>query len=281
MRALSLAAAGLLIAAAPARDAPGLLTATELDPARVLPPPPATSSPQGQAELVELRTMLATTTPAERDAAAALGKFKDVSLFAGAVPGLDLASLPATARLFDMVRTTEKDVVDRGKDEFKRPRPWIVDPAITPCSRGDDPLSSYPSGHATMAYSFAGVLARLIPARAPRDPRPRRRIRADAADLRPAFPQRRDRGPGTWDAGRRTADDDAALHRGVRRCPCRTRESTHSLDRTDAPIGGRTSSTSACRAGCAAVRRASRRDRCRLRQRTVDRSPNRPPSSAR
>ncbi|MEO5495002.1 MAG: phosphatase PAP2 family protein [Sphingomonas sp.] len=144
-----------------------MLSQVDLDPVLVLPPPPATASPQGQAELVELRTMLAATPRAARDAAAALGKIKDVSLFAAAVPGLDPARLPATARLFELVRATEKAVVDRGKDEFRRPRPWIVDPAITPCSRVDDPLSSYPSGHATIAYAMAGVLARLIPARAP------------------------------------------------------------------------------------------------------------------
>ena len=166
MRALSLIAGVLLVAAAPAKDAPGLLSAADVDPAKVLPPPPATASPQGQAELVELRTMLTTMSAADRDAAAALGKVKDVSLFGPVVPGLDPAKLPATTRLFEMVRATEKAIVDRGKDEFKRPRPWIVDSAITPCSRGDDPLSSYPSGHATMAYSMAGVLARLLPARA-------------------------------------------------------------------------------------------------------------------
>ena len=172
MRLIFPAAALLLLSSAavaiPGKGGPAsLLSAADLDPVLVLPPPPATASPQGQAELVELRTMLATTPPADRDAAAALGKIKDAALFAGAVPGLDLAKVPATARLFEMVRATEKDVADRGKDEFKRPRPWIVDPAITPCSRGDEPLSSYPSGHATMAYSFAGVLVRLIPASAP------------------------------------------------------------------------------------------------------------------
>ena len=167
MRTLFLASVIPLVAAASGSDKPGLLSAADLDPVLVLPPPPSSSSPQGQSELVELRAMLTTTTPAQRDAAATLGKIKDVSLFASAVPGFDPQRLPATARLFDMVRATEKAVVDRGKDEFKRQRPWIVDPAIVPCTRGDDPLSSYPSGHATMAYAMAGVLARLIPARAP------------------------------------------------------------------------------------------------------------------
>ena len=74
--------------------------------------------------------------------------------------------LPATSHLFDLVRATEKDVVDRGKAEFQRPRPWIADPTLASCSRSDDPLSSYPSGHTTMAFSMAGVLARLVPNRA-------------------------------------------------------------------------------------------------------------------
>jgi acid phosphatase (class A) len=66
----------------------------------------------------------------------------------------------------EAVRETEKDAANRGKAAFRRPRPWIVDPALKTCSRDDDPLSSYPSGHTTMAYSMGAVLARLIPAKA-------------------------------------------------------------------------------------------------------------------
>ncbi|KQM21620.1 hypothetical protein ASE49_14375 [Novosphingobium sp. Leaf2] len=65
-----------------------------------------------------------------------------------------------------MTRATEKALVDRGKAEFRRRRPYAVDPALRSCERNDDPLSSYPSGHASMAFSMGEVLARLVPAKA-------------------------------------------------------------------------------------------------------------------
>lgn len=155
-------AAAMLIAAAPGEPAP-LLSEADLDPALVLPPPPAPDSSQARAELAELHAAQSMRTPAERAAAKAEGDIKDASFMADAIgPGFDLSKLPATARLFELVRATEKDVVDRGKAEFKRPRPWIIDPGITPCSVSE-PLSSYPSGHATFAFSMAAVMARLIP----------------------------------------------------------------------------------------------------------------------
>lgn len=156
----------LLIAAAPATEPVGLLDPTDLDPVRVLPPPPAAASAQAIAELAELHAAEA-RSPADEADAIADGERKTVALFADAVgPRFDLARLPATARLFDLVRASEKAVVDRAKDAFKRPRPWIVDPSVKTCARGDAPFSSYPSGHATFAYAMAGVLARLVPDRA-------------------------------------------------------------------------------------------------------------------
>ena len=155
-----------LVAAGPKPEA--LLTPADLDPALVLPPFPVAGSDQAKAELAELLTIEKRRTSFEATAARAEGEVKDASIFAAAIgPGFDLSRLPATARLMAIVRASEKEVVGRGKDEFRRPRPWIVDPKIGTCKRGEDePLSSYPSGHATSAYAYAGVLARLIPAKA-------------------------------------------------------------------------------------------------------------------
>lgn len=155
-----------LVAAGPKPEA--LLSPADLDPALVLPPFPKAGSAQAAAELAELHAVESVRTPAEAAEARAEGEVKDASIFADAIgPGFDLGRLPATVSLMAMVRASEKDVVARGKDEFRRPRPWIVDPAIGTCKRGEDePLSSYPSGHTTSAYAYAGVLARLIPARA-------------------------------------------------------------------------------------------------------------------
>ncbi len=155
-----------LTAAAP--KPAGLLSPADLDPALVLPAPPAAGSAQAMAELAELHAVERARTPDQAAAARAEGDVKDASIFADAIgPGFDLARLPATAQLMAMVRASEKGVVDRGKDEFRRPRPWIVDPAIATCKRnGEEPLSSYPSGHTSRAFAYAGVLARLFPDRA-------------------------------------------------------------------------------------------------------------------
>lgn len=66
-----------------------------------------------------------------------------------------------------MVRAEEKAAIDRAKAHFQRLRPYRVDASLHPCSVNEDPRSSYPSGHATMAYAMATTLARLIPSRAP------------------------------------------------------------------------------------------------------------------
>jgi acid phosphatase (class A) len=103
-------------------------------------------------------------TATEIAAAKLDGDTKNPTIFAEILgPSFDLAKLPATKQLFNMVRESEKDAVDRGKDEFKRPRPWIVDPTLQSCAKDGEPLSSYPSGHTSMAFSMAGILARLVP----------------------------------------------------------------------------------------------------------------------
>jgi hypothetical protein len=166
MSAMWLAAA--LLAAAPGPKAPVLLAPSDLDPARVLPPPPAAGSAQAAAELAELHAAEVARTPADEADARLDGDTKNATIFAVVLgPGFDLGKLPATARLMALVRASEKAVVDSGKDEFKRARPYAVDTSLNSCKRNDDPLSSYPSGHSSMAFSMGETLARLVPERAP------------------------------------------------------------------------------------------------------------------
>ncbi|WEK42495.1 MAG: phosphatase PAP2 family protein [Candidatus Sphingomonas colombiensis] len=162
----------LLFAATLAADAPRqppLLTAADLDPAAVLPPPPVDGSMQARAEMDELHAVGRTRSDAEKADAAQDGETKNASIFASAIgPAFDLNALPATAHLMKLVRATGKDASDRGKDEFKRRRPWDIDQTLSTCTQGrSEPLSSYPSGHTTMAFSMGAVLARLVPAKAP------------------------------------------------------------------------------------------------------------------
>lgn len=158
-----------LLLAADAPKQPPLLTRADLDPALVLPPPPAEGSVQARAEMDELHMVQRTRSAPEKTDAALDGETKNATIFAGAIgPAFDLKALPATEHLMKLVRATGKDASDRGKDEFRRPRPWDKDHALDTCTQArGDPLTSYPSGHTTMAFSMGAVQARLIPSKAP------------------------------------------------------------------------------------------------------------------
>jgi hypothetical protein len=164
---------GLLVtAAALAGAAPGggkapLLSAADIDPVLVLPPPPVAGSAQAKAELAELHAAEdARSTDDEADARRD-GDTKNATIFAEVLGSrFDLAKLPATSALLTLVRESEKATVDLGKTEFRRPRPYAIDPLLKSCKRNEDPLSSYPSGHTSMAYSMGEVLAGLVPEKA-------------------------------------------------------------------------------------------------------------------
>lgn len=158
----------LLLATGDAKAAP-LLAQADLDPVQVLPPPPAAGSVQARAEMDELHMVERSRLAREKADAALDGETKNASIFASAIgPAFYLKTLPATEHLMKLVRATGKEASDRGKDEFRRRRPWDMDTTLQTCTAGrNDPLSSYPSGHTTMAFSMGAVLARLIPSKAP------------------------------------------------------------------------------------------------------------------
>ena len=131
---------------------------------RILPPPPAADSQITKSELAELHRIEDARTPELEAQARSDSKTKDASIFAAAMgAGFDLAQLPATARLFADVRHDEKLAADAAKAVFKRDRPWVVDPSLKSCAREDASQTSYPSGHATMAYAMGVILASLAP----------------------------------------------------------------------------------------------------------------------
>jgi acid phosphatase (class A) len=153
---------------APAADAPAeFLTAAELDSSRLLPPPPAEGSVAARIELAELHAIVDARTPAELAHAQFDDKTEDASIFNAAMgPGFDLAKLPKTARLMADVKREEKAAKASAKLHFLRKRPWIVDDSFKSCSREDEPLSGYPSGHTTLGFSSAVVLADIAPTKA-------------------------------------------------------------------------------------------------------------------
>lgn len=143
----------------------------ELVPAQTLPAPPADGSPAQRAELAELHRIEKTRTAAQFAEAKADSDdaTENVLAFAAVMgTGFQLERLPATSKLFQDLRHEDSAAAKRAKAYFQRNRPWIADRTLRTCPHADDkPKSSYPSGHATMAYATAGVLARLAPAKAP------------------------------------------------------------------------------------------------------------------
>lgn len=142
-----------------------VLDRATFDPARVLPPPPAADSKAHAAELAELRQLQRTRTP-ERLARAQWDQaHEDITIYNTTLgPRFDLEALPATRRALMTVRNDQSIIANIAKANFKRPRPWVEDSSLDGCERNlKKPLTSYPSGHATLGYSLAGVLESLIP----------------------------------------------------------------------------------------------------------------------
>lgn len=143
------------------------LQPADLDPALVLPPPPSDDAPasvEGRAELhrlAEARTA-DRLAQARRDDAV-----EDVTAIGEVLgPAFDLKRFPATAKLFEDLRREDSIAAKRAKAYFERERPFLNDRALDVCDDASDRRNSYPSGHATMGYAAAAVLANLIPGNA-------------------------------------------------------------------------------------------------------------------
>jgi acid phosphatase (class A) len=172
------AAAQSTMAAARSPKTLEALTPYEVDPARLLPPPPPDGSDRQKAELAEVQRVYRSRSPERYAAALWDDKHESSEIFASALgPGFDLKKLPATARLLAIVENDQSVSATMAKNFFLRNRPWAMDPSLIPCDYkpGAKPRTSYPSGHATLGYSVGYVLAALAPEKA-------QAIQARAAD---------------------------------------------------------------------------------------------------
>jgi acid phosphatase (class A) len=158
-------ACGLLLGFSASAQA-GLLEPAAVDASRFLPPPPADGSADNKAEFAELAAIAARSTPDEMAAAARDARDENFDLFNNTV-GLDLKALPQTSKLLTMVVEEEKGDAKDAKKFFHRARPYSADPTIRTCTptKPGKAATSYPSGHATLAFSSGVVLAALLPAK--------------------------------------------------------------------------------------------------------------------
>jgi acid phosphatase (class A) len=128
--------------------------------------PPARGSAAERAELRLLLQLQAARTDTEVRAAQADRK-TEITRFAQAL-GSDprtLASLHHLARLAEDVEDDIRPYVRAAKKRFHRLRPGEVAAEIHPCIGNVAADLSYPSGHATFAYTMGHLLADMVPER--------------------------------------------------------------------------------------------------------------------
>jgi hypothetical protein len=142
----------------------GLLARGEFAAGRYLPPPPdaATTS----REMDELHAIAARSTADDRAVAKRDAENETPTIFNDAA-GFDLASSPQTFKLLTLVGDEEEDDTKDAKAYFHRDRPYAAEPAIKTCTpvKPGKAANSYPSGHATRAFSMGVVLSALMPAK--------------------------------------------------------------------------------------------------------------------
>lgn len=144
-----------------------VLTPDEVDAHRLIPAPPSEDGEAHKAELADLHRIIAAETPERLAQAKWDDDHEDPSMYYATIGGgFDLKALPATSALLAVVMNDQGVAASMAKKTFPRKRPWASDPTIKTCDPGDKPLTSYPSGHATMAFSIGTVLATLMPQKA-------------------------------------------------------------------------------------------------------------------
>jgi acid phosphatase (class A) len=171
LAALLLAGAPVLAQSQPAAPKPAavskFLSPGDLDPALLLPPPPADDAPAAVEGRAELHRIAAARTAERLEQAKHDDEVEDVRSIADVFgPAFNLERFPATARLFADLHNEDGVAAKEAKTYFKRERPFLNDKALDVCDDGHDRKNSYPSGHATMGYSAAAVLANLMPGNA-------------------------------------------------------------------------------------------------------------------
>jgi acid phosphatase (class A) len=152
------------------------LTAAEIDPSHLLPPPPKDGTEAQKQELADLKRLLAARTTERFKQAQWDDQHESSIVFASAIgPEFDLTKLPATAKLLADVENDQSVAASAAKQYFHRTFAAVIDTSIVELNcdpaavkagaakPGGRALRSYPSGHATMGYSVGVVLAALIP----------------------------------------------------------------------------------------------------------------------
>lgn len=136
-----------------------------VDLAALLPPPPAAGSPAARRDMAGVLAAQARRTPTEiaaakADQAHSVFRFADV--FGAAFTP---EQLPRTASFFARVVAYDKSEVKSVKAFWRHPRPVQASHGVHPLSVEKPDDWSYPSGHSTLGYTEAVLLANMVPER--------------------------------------------------------------------------------------------------------------------
>jgi len=130
----------------------------------LLPPPPATNSPAGIADLETVLQVQADRTPGQVQRARRVAS-QSVFTFAQPVLGgwFNPTNCPATQRLLaEITRESQTIVDDQVKPHWQRLRPYQASPDVRPIV-GRPGNTSYPSGHAAVAALWGTILSAAFP----------------------------------------------------------------------------------------------------------------------
>ena len=149
---------------------PGYLAPGAIDGAALLGPPPSADSLEGQVDQLRFaQTRALAGTPrwalATRDSDLRAGIGQRFSCAAGIT--LSQTATPRTWRLLTRIDGDVRATGTPPKDFYGRRRPPLGNdaPICVPRAKWMETNASYPSGHAMLGWSWALVLAELVPAR--------------------------------------------------------------------------------------------------------------------
>jgi acid phosphatase (class A) len=146
------------------------LTAAELNPAALLPAPPADGTDEQKAGVAETLAIQTAASAARKEKAVWDDRNEDNTIWEHYLgPDFSLAKLPLTAALLKEAQEEGDVAAGLAKKHFDRLRPWAFNESISVCEakgREGNKTKAYPTGHATFGYTTGVILANLWPERA-------------------------------------------------------------------------------------------------------------------
>ncbi len=154
--------ASALLVSAVAAESGRYLRAEDVDVAAMIPPAPADDSLTTAADLEVVYQLQQRRTPEQLVLAATYVADHVFNFSTVLGPWFTATAMPFSDEFFRQIKTDRFAITSRGKLVWQRPRPPLLDPRIRPAVELPG-SGSYPSGHATQTFLWAGLLAEIFP----------------------------------------------------------------------------------------------------------------------